>query len=78
MAKINTYDYLSIHTHLIYFIVEHYRPYKKRPKIRCYMEIMQQRVFGRNSLLKIFNTYPSQAYEYSWHPVINLSVFTSH
>ena len=47
MAKINTYDYLSIHTHPIYFSVEHYRPYKKRPKIRCYMEIMQQQVFGR-------------------------------
>ena len=28
MAKINTYDYLSIHTHPIYFSVEHYRPYK--------------------------------------------------
>ena len=48
MAKINTYDFLSI------------------------------RVFGRNSLPKSFNTYPSRAYEYSWHPVINFSVFSSH
>ena len=33
MAKINTYDYLSIHTHPIYFSVEHYRHIKNGQKL---------------------------------------------
>ena len=35
--QINTYNYLNIHTHPIYFSAEHYRPYKKRSKTRCCM-----------------------------------------